>query len=215
MASGLPNYVASAKPVPQSDRIPWYKSTAPTYAGIVLWFVFWQSVPVGSGIGDHGQFSLNPGGMLAHGLGVAIGSLALAALLCHFLYYLVPGLLGMKTGLPLYIVGTSTYGVRGGFLLPGFLMGLLQFGWLSVNAYFSSILLVAPFGGVADSAAHWIVATAFVLLAAILGLKGIRYVAPVATYLPLIPLAILLILFFSALPGLSGFDAKETGRDDV
>ncbi len=44
MAS-LPNYVAAAKPVPQANRSPWYKSTAQTYAGIMLWFVFWESVP--------------------------------------------------------------------------------------------------------------------------------------------------------------------------
>lgn len=45
MASNLPDYVAAAQPVPPSNRIPWYKSTAQTYAGIMLWFVFWQSVP--------------------------------------------------------------------------------------------------------------------------------------------------------------------------
>ena len=45
MASNLPDYVASAQPVPQANRVPWYKSTAQTYAGIMLWFVFWASVP--------------------------------------------------------------------------------------------------------------------------------------------------------------------------
>ncbi len=60
--------------------------------------------------------------------------LVIAALICHFLFYLVPGRLGQKTGLPLYVVGTSTYGVTGGLFMPGFLMGLLQFGWLAVNA---------------------------------------------------------------------------------
>ena len=52
-------------------------------------------------------------------------------------------MLGMKTGLPLYIVGTSTFGAQGGFLMPGFLMGVLQFGWLGVNIYFSSLALSA------------------------------------------------------------------------
>ena len=45
MASNLPDYVASAQPVPQANRVPWYKTTAQTYAGIMLWFVFWESVP--------------------------------------------------------------------------------------------------------------------------------------------------------------------------
>ena len=48
---------------------------------------------------------------------------------------MAPALLGMRTGLPLYVVGTSTYGARGGLFMPGFLMGLLQFGWLAVNAW--------------------------------------------------------------------------------
>ena len=42
------------------------------------------------------------------------------------------GMLKMKTGLPLAVVGTSTYGVLGGFLLPGFLMGTCSSaGWRS------------------------------------------------------------------------------------
>ena len=70
----------------------------------------------------------------------------IAGLICHFLFFLVPGLLGMKTGLPLYVVGSSTYGVVGGLLMPGLLMGLLQFGWLGVNAFCVSNLLCKCFG---------------------------------------------------------------------
>ena len=134
MASQLPDYVASARPVPQQNRVPWFSSTAQTYAGIMLWFVFWQDIPTGGGV---------PGGTLSHGLFIPFLGLVLAGLLCHFLYYLVPGMLGMKTGLPLAVVGTSTYGVQGGFLMPGFFMGILQFGWLAVNAFFAGILLCA------------------------------------------------------------------------
>jgi cytosine permease len=203
MSSELPSYVAAARPVPQSSRGAWYKSTAQTYAGIMLWFVFWNSVPVGNG---------EPGGTLAQGLGLALLGLVLAALLCHFLYYLVPGMLGMKTGLPLYIVGTSTYGTAGGFIMPGFLMGLLQFGWLSVNAYFSAQLLVAPFYASVEAAkntqAHLIVGSLFAVAAAFIGLKGIQYVAKVATFLPLIPIVILLVLFAATVGGVSKFDPK-------
>jgi len=46
------------------------------------------------------------------------------------------------------------------------------------------------------------------VLAAFVGLKGIQYVARVATYLPLIPLATLLILFFKTVGGLGSFDPK-------
>ncbi len=204
MAANLPDYIASAQPVPQANRVAWFKSTAQTYAGIMLWFVFWQDVPKGTGLA---------GGTLAHGLGVALLGVVLAALLCHFLYYLVPGLLGQKTGLPLYIVGTSTYGAIGGFLMPGFLMGVLQFGWLGVNAYFSSLLLVAPFfesmQAATGSSAHMIVATVWAILAAFIGLKGIQYVASVASFLPLIPLAILVILFVKTVGGIGAFEPQQ------
>ena len=209
MANGkLPNYLASASPNPAANRAPWYKNTAQTYAGIMLWFVFWHEIPMGSGLGTGGH-SASAGGTLAQGLGVAFLGLILAALVCHFLFYLVPGMLGMKTGLPLYIVGTSTYGATGGFLMPGFLMGLLQFGWLAVNAFFAGILLCAPFGYGFPSVPHAIVAAAWVALGAFMGLKGIKYVARVATFLPLIPLAILVILAVSTIGGLGSFDADN------
>jgi cytosine permease len=175
-------------------RAPWYANTAPTYAGIFLWFVFWQDA----------VNAPNAGGMLSQGVGWALLSLVLAALVCHFLFYLVPGLLGMKTGLPLYIVGTSTFGAQGGFLLPGFLMGALQFGWVGVNTYFSSLAL-AP----AIHLPPRVIMVVFAALAAFVGLKGIQYVAKVATYLPLIPLAILLILLTKTAGTISSFDPQK------
>jgi len=209
MSNGvLPDYVSMAKPNPAGNRAPWYKNTAPTYAGIMLWFVFWQDVPGGGGA---------LGGVLSHGLAIALLGLILAALLCHFLYYLVPAMLGMKTGLPLYIVGTSTYGATGGFLMPGFVMGLLQFGWLGVNSCFSAAFLVKPFYpdlelmGVIGTPPHIIVAILWAGAAAFMGLKGIQYVARVATYLPLIPLSVLVVLFFCSVGGVGSFEPSQIG----
>ncbi len=204
----LPDYVAMAKPNPMDNRSAWYKNTAPTYAGIMLWFVFWQDVPGGAGA---------LGGVLSHGLGTALLGLILAALLCHFLYYLVPAMLGMKTGLPLYIVGTSTYGATGGFIMPGFVMGLLQFGWLGVNSCFSAAFLVKPFYPdlglmeVISTPPHIVVSILWAAAAAFMGLKGIQYVARVATYLPLIPLGILVILFFCTVGGVGSFEPTQVG----
>jgi len=192
----LPDYVSMAKPNPASNRAPWYKNTAPTYAGIFLWFVFWSQAPSGGGGA--------PGGVLSQGVGVALLGLVVAALLCHFLFYMVPGLLGLKTGLPLYVVGTSTYGVQGGFLMPGFLMGVLQFGWLGVNAFFASLALAPLFGG--SAAAAKVIAVIWAAVAAFVGLKGIQYVAKIATFLPLIPVVILLILLAKTIGGIGDFD---------
>jgi cytosine permease len=193
-AGQLPSYITSAIPNPPEKRAPWYANTAPTYAGIFLWFVFWQDA----------VNAPNAGGMLSQGVAWAMISLVLAALVCHFLFYLVPGLLGIKTGLPLYIVGTSTFGATGGFLMPGFLMGVLQFGWLGVNIYFSSIAL-APVTHLPAS----IVMVVWGVLAAFVGLKGIQYVAKVATYVPLIPLAILLVLLVKVGGNIGDFDPQK------
>ncbi len=188
----LPDYIISATPNPAANRAPWYKNTAPAYAGIFLWFVFWQDAAKAGA----------PGGTLAQGLGWALLSLAVAAMICHALFYLVPGLFGMRTGLPLYIVGTSTFGATGGFLMPGFLMGVLQFGWVGVNVYFSSLALSAVIPVDAK-----IIMVVWGALAAFVGLKGIQYVAKVATYLPLIPLVVLLWLVFKTVGDVGQFDA--------
>ncbi len=200
MSNGaLPSYVSMAKPNPPGNRAPWYKNTAPTYAGIFLWFVFWSQAPSGG--------SPLAGGTLSQGVGVALLGLVIAALLCHFFFYFIPGMLGLKTGLPLYVVGTSTYGTQGGFLMPGFLMGVLQFGWLGVNAYFSAQALGPLVGG--NVVAVRILAVLWAALAAFVGLKGIKHVAKVATYLPIIPLAILLLLLLKTLGGIGSFDAQK------
>jgi cytosine permease len=190
-AAALPSYITSAKPLGSDGRAPWYKNVAPTYAGIFLWFVFWQDAVKAP----------SQGGMLAQGVGVALLALVLSAAICHFLFYLVPGLLGMKTGLPLYIVGTSTFGASGGFIMPGFLMGVLQFGWLGVNTYYSSLALSAVIPVDAK-----VIMAVWGILAAFVGLKGIQYVARVSTYLPLIPLGILLVMLAKTIGTVGSFD---------
>jgi cytosine permease len=192
-ASPLPGYITSATPNSKANRAPWYKNTAPTYAGIFLWFVFWQGATT-----TQAGFL---GGTLSQGVGVALLGLVLSALICHFLFYLVPGLFGMKTGLPLYIVGTSTFGAQGGFIMPGFLMGVLQFGWLGVNIYFSSLALSAILPVKAE-----IIMVVWGILAAFVGLKGIQYVAKVASFLPFIPLLTLIWLFAKTAGSLGSFD---------
>ena len=178
-SSPLPTYLQAAKPNPPSNRAPWYTNTAPTYAGIFLWFVFWDSIA--------------SNGLDIGGLEMALAGVMVGSLICYLLFYLVPGMLGMKTGLPLYIVGTSTFGSIGGLLMPGFLMGLLQFGWLAVNTCFSSQALLKGFGLNPTGTAYYVLCVAWAVGAAFVGLKGVQYVAKVATFLPLIPLAVLIL----------------------
>src|ERR1022692_4911607 len=90
----LPDYLAKAVPNPMGKRAPWYANTAPTYAGIFLWIAFYQQMA---------------GGTLQHGgLALCLVALAVAGILSYALYYRVPAMLGMKTGFPLYVAGSST-----------------------------------------------------------------------------------------------------------
>ena len=181
----LPSYLSMARPNPPDRRVPWYKSTAPTYAGIFLWVVFYMEIANGT--------------LSQAGLGVSLLGLVVAALICHFLFYLIPGLLGMQTGYPLYVVGSSTYGTAGGFLMPGLMMGILQFCWLAVNSAVSTkfILLAFNTDPTPGKPQFVVVTIIWTALAVFVALKGIQYVAKVSTLLPIVPLVMILIVFFT------------------
>ncbi|MCL2624838.1 MAG: hypothetical protein FWD31_14335 [Planctomycetaceae bacterium] len=202
----LPDYVASATPNPAGNRSPWLTTTAATYAGIMLWFVFWSGLPGGG--------ASYAGGVLSQGLLFALFAVVVAAAICHFCFYYVPATLGMKTGLPLYIVGTSTYGVKGGFIMPGFLMGCLQFGWLSVNGFFAGFGFACILKGattweeinaVMMSPLHLGIGIVWACFAAFVGLKGIKYVGMVASYMPVFPIVVLLALLVGTIGGVGSF----------
>ena len=201
MSNGtLPNYLTLAKPNPMDNRAPWYKNTAPTYAGIFLWVVFYMKIADGT--------------LPEAGLGLSLLGLVIAALICHFLFYLVPGLFGMKTGYPLYVVGSSTYGTQGGFLMPGLLMGLLQFGWIAVNIGVSTSFILQAAGADATPGkpAFIIIAILWGLAAAFVGVKGIQYVAKVATLLPIVPLIMILVVFFTNVGSAGQFKPAEDAK---
>jgi len=186
MSNGiLPDYLSMAKPNPAEKRAPWYKSTAPAYAGIFLWVVFYMEIANGT--------------LSQAGLGLSLLGLVIAALICHFLFYLVPGLYGVKTGYPLYVVGSSTYGTQGGFLMPGLLMGLLQFGWLAVNTAVSTSFILQAFKADASPGkpAFIVVSVIWALVAVFVALKGIQYVGKVSTYLPIVPLIMIIVVFLT------------------
>lgn len=195
----LPDYLASAQPNPKSGRSAWSKNIAPGYAGIMLWFVFWLGLTQ-SGSGGAGS-------VFAYGYMLPILSLALAALICFIFYYAVLGIMGQRTGLPLYIVGTSTFGAKGGFFLPGLLMGLLQFGWLAVNIYFSSKAVMGFFDAPSPVLEKGVM-IGWGVVAALLGLGGINKVGKVVGKFHWIPIISLIVLAVCALPHIKGFDPK-------
>ncbi|MHC4692391.1 MAG: cytosine permease [Planctomycetota bacterium] len=211
MSNGmLPSYLSMAKPNPTENRAPWYKGTAPVYAGIFLWVAFYMEIANGT--------------LSQAGLGLCLLGLVIAALICHYLFYLVPGLFGMKTGYPLYVVGSSTYGTLGGFLLPGLLMGLLQFGWLAVNTALATDFILQATGresavSMVDgalvfngSAAFTVIAIIWAAVAVFMAIKGIQYIGKVSTFLPIVPLVMILIVFFSNVGTAGKFTRAEDGE---
>src|SRR5207245_4745318 len=105
MATTLPDYIRASVPNPPANRAPWYKNTAPSYAGVFLWIAFYLGL-AGPTLGEAG-------------VGVCLLGLLVAGLLCFALYYYAPGMLGMPTARPLYVVGASTFGTVCGYVMRG------------------------------------------------------------------------------------------------
>lgn len=197
----LPEYLAKARPNPKGNRAPWYANTAPTYAGIFLWVAFYKAIA---------------GATLAHaGLGICLLALVIAGILCYALYYKAPAMLGMKTGYPLYVVGSSTFGTAGGYLMPGILMGLLQIGWFAVATFVASDFILKGVGSTAGPGSMPFIITGVIwgLCLSFVGAKGIGYVAKIATFLNFIPLIMLLVVVFQ-IGGSAGSYQVPAGQEN-
>jgi cytosine permease len=181
--TNLPDYIRKTTPNPVEKRAPWYVNTAPSYAGVFLWVAFYQSIAQGS--------------IDRAGVGTCLLALLVAGLLSYLLYYYAPAMLGMKTGYPLYVVGSSTFGTTGGYLMPGLLMGLLQIGWFSVATFLSAsyILSGARSGAKPGSLPFIVLCVVWGYVMAYIGVKGIQYVAKVSLVLNCIPLLMILFVF--------------------
>jgi cytosine permease len=187
----LPDYIAKTVPNPERERAPWYTNTAPTYAGVFLWIGFYESIAEGT--------------LGSAGVTVCLLALCVAALLSFALYYYAPAMMGMKTGLPLYVVGSSTFGTQGGYIMPGLLMGLLQIGWYSVSTYLATTFLLKSMGvsSATGTLAFAVVAVLWGYTMAWIGAKGIRYVARVSLLVNAIPFIMILVVFLKTRTGLS------------
>jgi cytosine permease len=197
----LPEYLAKAKPNPKGNRGPWYANTAPTYAGIFLWVAFYNEIAAGT---------LRFGSLAICLLGVVV-----AGLLCYALYYRAPAMQGMTTGYPLYVVGSSTFGTTGGYLMPGILMGLLQIGWFAVATFVATNFILQGVGSPAapGSMPFIVVGMIWGLSLSFVGAKGIQYVAKIATYLNFIPLLMLLYVLFQTV-GSAGNYSVPAGQEN-
>lgn len=136
-------------------------------------------------------------------LGLAVGGL-----LCFGLYYYVPAMLGMQTGRPLYVVGTSTFGTTGGYLIPGLLMGVLQIGWVAVTASVSASFIMRGLNRTSPTLFSIIVIVWLYSLGWV-AIKGIHYVSRVAKILNWVPFLMILIVFWANKEGIPHYQAPH------
>ena len=199
----LPDYISKAVPNPASNRAPWYVNTAPAYAGVFLWVVFYKDIAKGTldqaGVGL--CFALAPGRgrfLLSYALSVPRARHARRA----------------KPGYPLYVVGSSTFGTKGGYLMPGLLMGLLQVGWISVNAFVSTSFILRGVGSTAGpgSLPFALIAIAWAYGMSYVGVKGIQYVAKFSLYLSCIPLIMIVLVFARTAGGVATYSVPSGAK---
>jgi len=185
----LPQYLSASAPTPAEQRAPWYKNTAPAYAGTFLAVIFYLQMA---------STTLSQAGVALCVLALLVGGL-----IAFGLFYYAPAMLGMKTGRPLYIVGTSTFGVQGNYL-PGLLMGLLQVGFIGVITYFAADFIMLGLHAqsrvaVIGISIVWAYALAWVAM------RGIAHVARAGNILNWIPLAMLLIVVYATRGGVAHY----------
>jgi len=190
----LPDYLKAATPNPLTNRAPWYKNTAPSYAGIFLSVLFMAGMA----------------GALQYGsLWAGIVGLVLGALFCFLLYY-VPGILGQRTGMPLYVIGASTFGTQGAILMPGLLMGVLQIGWHAVFTTAAASFFMQAIGSTAgpNTGSFWVVCAVWGLALAFVGAVGIRWLGALSSWLPILPLITIIVAGLSNASGIEKFNVQ-------
>jgi purine-cytosine permease-like protein len=194
MNRNLPNYVKFSVSVPTTKREPWYKSTFPTYAGIFLWVGFYLTLA---------------GATIRYAdVSVCLWGVVLAGFLCFALYYYAPAMLGMQTGQSLYVVGSSTFGTTGGYLVPGLLMGFLQIGWVAVIAAISGKFIMQGLNQTSKALFSAIIIV-WVYSLGWVAVKGIRYVGQVAKVLNWVPLIMIVIVFWANRNGISHYQVPH------
>ncbi len=117
-------------------------------------------------------------------------------------------MLGMKTGQPLYVVGTSTFGTTGGYLIPGLMMGFLQVGWVAVIGAVAADFIMKGLGQTSRTLFS-VIAVVWIYSLGWVAIKGIHYVARVAKYLNWVPLIMVIIVFWANKGGIAHYQAPH------
>ncbi len=194
MERNVPEYVSASVPVPLTARVPWYKSTFPSYFGIFLF------------VGYYLKLSAPTIGYAS--VSVSLWGLLVAGLLCFGLYYYVPAMLGMQTGRNLYVVGTSTFGTTGGFLIPGILMGLLQVGWVAVDGTLASHFIMQGLNQTSRTL-YSVIVIVWLYSLGWVAIKGLSYVSEFAKFMNWVPFVMMLIVLWTNRSGIPHYQPPQ------
>lgn len=182
---------------------------APPYVGLFLWVVFLDPLA---------RWSLAIGG-----LGPSILGAAVAGLLCAWLLFHVPAMWGMRTGRPMIVVASSTFGARGATWVPFGLMALAQVLWFAVATYYATELTLrglvtgrlldprhlapVPLGGLTPKSPLFLVTSLVWSYAA--ALVGYYLVGVIAALMKVFPVFMALSLVLATLSTLGGVTADR------
>lgn len=117
----------------------------------------------------------------------------------------------------LYVVGSSSFGTKGGILMPGLLMGVLQIGWHAVFTMFAANFVVQALGIEAgfNSVTYWVICVVWGLALAFVGAVGIGLLGALSTYLPALPLIAIIIAGLTNMNGISSFEATTVASAGI
>ena len=215
--AALPALLRAALNGPQLPRRGWQSALAPSYIGLFLWIAFFDQIPAET---------LTISRVIWPVLGAAVGGV----LAYQFLYY-VPAMWGMRTGRPLGVVATSTFGVTGATWIPGLLLAAIQLVWLAIATAFATELCLQGLVSLRllDPAALQVLewrrlrlpsplfmttALFWALASAMTGRYLVRVIAALMNVYPVLPaflLGIAVVLEFRWLPYFAPFEAAATG----
>jgi hypothetical protein len=104
-------------------RLPWYRSLAPAYLGVVVWAPFFDSL----WIADLARYSLLS----------LVGVVLFGSIVSAGLFYYIPASWGFRARQPLGIVAASTFGTVGSEWITGILLAIGYVFWLAVSIDYS------------------------------------------------------------------------------
>jgi cytosine permease len=156
------------------------------------------------------------GGLAYGSISAAMIGLVMGAFFCVVIYY-VPAKMGMQTGMPLYVVASSTFGATGAIAVPGFLMGIVQIFWHAFFTTSAAGFFMQAIGKTAadNQAMYWVVCAVWGLSMALVGAIGIGLLAKLSTWLPIFPLAFIALAAMANKSGLGNFSTAVTAAPGV